>query len=251
MNYLNVLTVPTVDPLVFDTYWATGQTAKGRVIVTVTPDFPDDGRIVAELGAVRYLLEDRNVCGHDKTARGLVVTCSCGAIRKLLREESFKSYLAPYANFLRTRFLGIAVEVEKRKLAWADEGCDRDTAELVVDAPIPASLHLGEFGEVEITGHAVQRYAERFGVRPDRAWRRLREQAPGVCDLGKVTSSMWKALSNFVEARIGVNREESVIFVVVPPARKRTLPSLVTVYAPSQHSVQLVARLKAGLRKAA
>jgi len=74
----------------------------------------EDKAIAAELAAIQHLLEVRcvlgnNISGNAKTQ--LVV--SSGAIRKLQRRQSDKVHLAPYANFLCTRFAACPITVEK------------------------------------------------------------------------------------------------------------------------------------------
>ncbi len=144
MNDLHLITQPTEDPCVFDTYWMTGLKAKGRVRLTV-PEM-DDPLTAAELAAINYLLTVKNVAGQDKSGTGLRIWVSRGAIKKLLRESSAKAYLVPYANFLRTRFLGAAIEVEARDHTWADEQCEQQVDERVIEQPSITTIEVGGFG---------------------------------------------------------------------------------------------------------
>lgn len=230
MNILSLCTQPTQTPCVFDIYWRTGLSIKGRVIATVTDDLGEDARIAAELSVARYLLEDRHVCGNDKSGKGLLLRFSFGAIKKLAKQESDKGHLSPYANFLRTRFLGAGLEIENRKVEWANEECDRDVSELIVSGPVVTTIELGGFGKVELTSHAIERYIERFGVSPSNAWRRMRAWSQQSIRLGKPPNS-WRSLIKYPQqAGFAVSQNHDCLIVVAPPKLHGRLPVMVTIY---------------------
>lgn len=246
MNILSLCTRRTDDPRVFDVYWRTGLLIKGRVIVTMPSHVSEDANIAAELSAARYLLEDRNVCGDNKAGRGLTIRVTFGAIKKLAREESEKGYLAPYAHFLRTRFAGLLIEVENTKVDWADEGCARDVAELVVDGPVMNTILVGGFGEVELSSHAVQRYIEKFEVKPVNAWRKLRDWAPQAVKLPPLPKSWRQTIKYPREASFAVSHNQEILLVVTPAKPGRKHPCLVTLYPVDERMRADLARLRHG-----
>lgn len=226
MNELRVVTKPTADPMVFDTYWTTGLLQKGRVRTTVSAS--QDCRIVAELSALQFLLEQKNVSGHNKAGAGLRLWVTYGAITKLMKESSDKFYLSPYANFLRTRFLGAQIAVENKKVSWADELCDRNFDELTVNEPRKTILEVAGVGQVELTAHAVERYVERFERPAVKAWR----------DLVRLCLKAIPVKSRFQTAgKRPVHRNEGqylkaddVVLVVAEPSVPGKLPQLVSVH---------------------
>jgi len=155
-------------------FWATGRAVRGSFLVAM-PDI-DDAPIAAELAVARLLLEDRNACGHDKTGTGLVMTFSFGAVKKLMREASAKAHLAPYALFLRTRFLGCDCRIDPEPdPAYLDtEAAPED---LVVTGPVAEFIRVGAHPEVAVTAHAVEKFQERFCPNPKKVWSRLQKYA--------------------------------------------------------------------------
>ena len=170
-NRLRLYTEATDSPSIYQVKWMTGVDKKGVVLVTV-PTQIEDAKVVAELSAARWLLEQRNVCGHDKTGSGLELFVSAGAIKKLARGGSAKTYLLRYAHFLRTRFLGADITVENREPDWIEFPCA--VPDTLVAAPEVERLELRGFGPVEVTSHAIEKYAERFSRKITRAWREIR-----------------------------------------------------------------------------
>jgi hypothetical protein len=171
MNKLRLFTERTSTDGSYLVRWMTGTDTKGAVQVDVPIDV-EDGKVASELVAARWLLEEANVCGHDKSGAGLIIYFSTGASKKLLRGESAKGSLAKYAHFLRTRFLGADIEVESRPQQWTafDAVATRiDARTIKVER-----LHLRGLGDVELTAHALEQYVERFERKPTRAWRELR-----------------------------------------------------------------------------
>jgi len=149
----------------------TGSDKKGVVFVTVPPVL-EDPKVIAELSAARWLLEQKNVCGHDKAGAGLEIFVSSGAIKKLSRGGSAKTNLLRYAHFLRTRFIGAKITVENRDSNWLDFQ-DEHPYSIGVSSEIEL-LELCGFGPVEVTAHAIEKYTERLGRKLTRAWREIR-----------------------------------------------------------------------------
>ncbi len=231
MNNLFLHTRPTGKDREYDTFWATGMNAKGRIRTTVPMD--EDGAIAAELAAAQYLLEERHACGHNKAGAGLCLFVTFGAIRKLLNAGSVKHHLAPYALFLRTRFLGAEIKVEKRKLDWVDEKCEERVEELKVSEPKPSLIEVGGFGHVELTAHAVEQYVARFGRKPEKAWRNLQTIAKAASPVTQVKRSALHDLKHRRQGRFALNQEQGVLMVIAPPEKVGGLPRLVTIYRPS------------------
>ena len=238
MNVLSLFTRSTEEPGKFHVYWRTGLVVKGCVVVKIKTGIAEDADIAAELSAARYLLEDQNVCGHNKAGKGLELRVTFGAIKKLVREESSKSYLSPYANFLRTRFVGAAIDVENRNQDWANEECHRDTVELIVDRPKVTTITVGGFGEVELTSHAIQRYINRFGINPENAWRRLVSWGPKAIRFEVPPKSWQRAIKYPRQASFAVSHNHEILLVIVPPRIGHQLPCMVTIYSAKDPQIQ-------------
>lgn len=234
MNDLHLATNPTADPRVFDTYWMTGLLQKGRVSITV-PSL-GDGRTAAELAAAQYLLEVKNACGHNKAGAGLRVHISCSCIQDLLHGISSKSYLVPYANFLRTRFLGARFEICKAPFAWLDEQCESQVDCVVVEKPALTVIDVSGVGPVELTAHAVEQYVDRFERKPERAWRELIRIAREVQPAELVGRNVMHDLKHRRPGRYVLNQKSEVMLVIAEPERIGMLPRLVTVVKPEANA---------------
>lgn len=239
MNELHLTTNPTNDPCVFDTCWMTGLVQKGRVRVTV-PHL-DDGRTAAELAAAQYLLTVKNVCGHNKAGAGLIIYASCGAIIELMEGTSPKSYLVPYGNFLRTRFLGAAVQHSEAPFIWADERCESQVDFIDVDKPAVTVIDVTGVGPVELTAHAVKKYVDRFERKPEKAWRELLRIARDVKPAILVGRNAIHDIKHRRPGRYVLDEKRSVMLVIVEPDRIGMLPRLVTVVRPEANAKVLAA----------
>lgn len=234
MNLLSLTTNPTEDPQVFDTCWMTGLIQKGRVRVTV-PKL-DDARTAAELAAAQYLLTVKNVCGHNKAGAGLVVRTSSSSIIDLANGTSCKSYLSPYANFLRTRFLGVTIENQEAPFLWADERCERQVDFIDVDKPCMTVIEIAEIGPVELTAHAVEKYVQRFDRKPEKAWRELQR----IGRDGKIAELIGRSVMHDIkhrrQGRYVLDPKRDVMLVIVEPDKSGMLPRLVTVVRPESNA---------------
>lgn len=242
-NILRLLTQETECPSEFLVRWSTGNLTNGIVRIVFTVDI-EDGRIAAELCAARWLLEERNVCGHDKTGTGLILRFSSGQVRKLKRGLSQKTGLIPYAEFLWTRFLGATIEVEVQDCDWAKFDVENEPDVLKVDAPRPEILSICGAGDVAVTPYFVRRYVERFKREPGRAWRELREllahptltpvkvkRRRAVEDLKHRSAGQHFLLPRIPKRRKSdksLPRQEMVI--VLAPTGKRAGPETLTIY---------------------
>ncbi|MCC7481858.1 MAG: hypothetical protein IT541_10085 [Hyphomicrobiales bacterium] len=235
MNNLFLHTRPTGNQREFDTFWMTGMNAKGRVRTTIPLN--EDGAIAAELAAAQYLLEERHACGHNKAGAGLCLYVTFGAIRKLLNAESGKGHLAPYAIFLRTRFLGAEISVANRKVKWIDEQCEERVESLIVSEPKGTLIEVGGFGQVELTAHAVEQYVTRFGRKPEKAWRTLQEIAKAASPVTQAKRSAFHDIKHRRQGTFALNQEQDLLMVITPPEKVGGLPKLVTIYRPSDKSL--------------
>ncbi len=238
MNELHLTTNPTHNPRVFDTCWMTGLERKGRIQITV-PNL-DDARTAAELAAMEHLLTKMNVCGHNKAGAGLVIHASCSAILDLMNGVSPHGYLAPYVNFLRTRFFGATVKICEAPFVWADERCEAQVTYVEVNEPAVTVIEVAGVGEVELTAHAVEKYVNRFERQPVKAWRELiriaREAKPAVLEGRKVLHD----IKHRRPGRYVVDERRSVMLVIAEPDSIGKMPRLVTVVRP-EANVRVVA----------
>lgn len=227
MNDLFVATAPTLDARVFDCYWMTGLAKRGRIHITV-PRL-DDARTAAELSALQYLLEVKNACGHNKAGSGLIIRCSSSAIPSLLKGEAGVGYLAPYANFLRTRFAGCQLVVEEYPHPWANEGCEANVDFVEIEKPSLTTVEVAGVGLAELTAHAVERYIERFQRPPAKAWRDIKSMAADVRPVTAINRGVLTDIKHRRPGRRFLNEKRGAVFVVVPPDRMDGLPRIVSV----------------------
>ncbi|MDK9702369.1 MAG: hypothetical protein OEL20_04465 [Sulfuritalea sp.] len=226
MNVLRLFTQERLDGT-YDVFWMTGARTKGVVQVSM-PDMAD-ARVAAELSVARKLLVEHNACGHNKTGAGLCIYVSAGATRKLMRQGSDKVHLVPYALFLRTRFVGAQVVVDKDR-SWIDPLCEEDRERLAIHEPQPEHIELGGYGEVELTAHVLERFGKHFGGKVERSWLNL---AAAAKDAVPGDASKRRAISNLKHRKIGsfaINHRKNIVFVVVPADHPERRPKLATAY---------------------
>lgn len=174
---LTVLTKNTEDPSVFRVYWASGLHTQGVVTVSVSEKF-EDKDLVAELFTVQHLLEVEEVCSKDRTGNSLTITCSLGAVRKLAAGRSAKEHLAPFALFLRTRFVDAQIVISKAETFISYPAAHSNPTSLSVTCPRPSSIALPTGELVGVTAHALEQFRIRFSFqRSCDAWRELRSCA--------------------------------------------------------------------------
>ena len=237
MNFLKTYTLPTSEPTTFLVYWTnTNQRPKGLLKVCVNPQL-EDRHIVAELAAMRHLLEDKAVVGNTLVGNhNTKLIVSLGAIRKLHRMQSDKAHLAPFAHFLTTRFAGCPISVDK-DTRWFEDLPTATAEVLQVHAPQREKLPIPGYGEVSVTRHVLERIAQRFpssaecaaqmawkflcAVTTDSSIREVARKQPAV------------ACKRPTDGRYFLNRRHDLVLVVTdkPGEGKR----LVTTYA-SNHT---------------
>lgn len=163
MNELQIFAETTQSPDIFRIYWRRGQNRCGAVDVDVQAPAPGDKLIIAELSALRYLLLEKEVAGHNHTGLGLTIVVSNGAIKKATHKDTEKLHLLPYANFLVTRFADTVLRIEK-ETDWLPSGDAMVIEQIVVKSPPgPETISIHGIGDVVLTRHALERYRERSG----------------------------------------------------------------------------------------
>lgn len=229
MNILHLATQGPVAPSTYDVFWMTGLDTKGRARVTIPPVM-ESRFVAAELSVARWLLEEENVCGHDKTGAGLKLFVSAEQIPDLVKMESEKGFLAPYANFLHTRFSGCSIELENDR-SWANEDCEARVSNLRFSHPEMKTIEVSGIGPVEVTAHAVQKYIERFDRKPTRAWPELIKIAKGVVEVRFPHRHLVQDVKHTNPGRFYLSKGNHIL-VIAPPLIPHGRPQLVTVTRP-------------------
>jgi hypothetical protein len=171
---LIVLTKPTTQPNVFDVYWACGRSTQGLLTVTMDCE-TEDNSVAAELSAMQYLLEVREVCGADRTGNSMQLTCSRGAVKKLANGKSDKAMLKDYALFLRTRFGDASIAVSKDESFIVYTRAHNTIDNVSIDGPLLSYVTMNDGLRVGVTHHALSVYQGRYQVPlMANAWRSLR-----------------------------------------------------------------------------
>lgn len=250
MQYLKTHTVTTQNPAIFLVYWTnTTMRPRGIIKVHVSADI-EDKHIAAEMAAMKHLLEEKFVVGNNVVGNpNMHLVVSLGAIRKLQRMQSDKDHLAPYANFIRTRFAGCKLTVEKDD-RWTVSDDVLPVEDLLVSAPVPETVAVLGIGEVVVTHHALIRFAERYlsETPPEKAvqlaWQKLTAIAAErtvreVVRTGSKWLGMKKSPDGKAEGRYFLNPNKNLVLVVTdnPVEGKR----LVTTY-PANHQFRELQR---------
>jgi hypothetical protein len=242
MNILKTYTLATQEPNTFLVYWTnTSKRPGGSIKVRVTAKM-QDAHIAAELAAMQHLLEEKCVIGSNLVGNAntqLVV--SLGAIKKLRRCQSDKSHLAPYANFLTTRFAGCPISVDK-DTRWFDGYTLGTTENLLVSGPRRETLKVTGLGDVAVTQHVLNRFADRFlsesckDKLAQTAWKKLKEIAADPAVREVTRQGLWVgvkyAYQKKQQGRYFLNGRRNLVLVVTdnPGEGKR----LVTAYPATQ-----------------
>jgi hypothetical protein len=188
MNTLKTHVCPAAQPDSYLVYWTNNQRSpKGVIRIRLTAQI-EDRAIAAELAAIQHLIEDKAVLGNTLIGCPTTKLIVChGAIRKLQRQQSDKVHLASYAHFLTTRFAGCQVSVDS-DTRWLDGYTPEAVEDLLVSGPRRETITITGLGQVTVTQHVLERFAERGLSKP-----RLRdtEQAKPTA---KTNATAWKKL---------------------------------------------------------
>jgi hypothetical protein len=171
------------------------QPLAGEVLVRLDESYLDDRRIIAELGSIHHLLEERHIHGSNRLGDGIKIEVSAGAIRKAVLKGSLKKsdkgdtekkHVATVATFLATKYFEAEVKVWKN---WKDkEPKSFEFSEITVPENFPwAGIRCHLLGEdVMITRHAMRRYIGRLNLdNPDKP------EIPDENDLSHVPDKWW------------------------------------------------------------
>jgi len=154
-------------------WWQSGakQPVAGEIAVRLDESYRHDRAIIAELGAIHYLLEERQIHGTNRLGAGIKIEVSFGAIRKALLKGSLKKkdegdtdkgHVAGCATFLATKYFEAEIAVGRK---WNDdEPKSFERAEIAITASFPRTqAHCHLLGEgVLITRHAMRRQIARI-----------------------------------------------------------------------------------------
>lgn len=224
MNILKTRTIPTHQADTFLVYWTNSLIRPGGLLkVRVHPNI-EDRHIAAELAAMQHLLEEKGVVGRNVVGNACTkLVVSLGAIRKLHRRQSDKVHLAPYANFLTTRFAGCKLDVDKNT-RWFDGFQPESAEDLLVGEPRRETVKVAGLGEVTVTQHVLDRFADRFLPETVKdkvaqaAWKKLTEAAsdPSVREVAR--HGIWTAAKHAhhgkQEGRYFLNVRRNLVLVV-------------------------------------
>lgn len=143
---------------------------RGGVITTTlnTPD-QNDRAILAELSAIHYLLEIRNINANN-SHKNLRIKVSFGAIKKALAKGALKKgengktdkfRVADWATFLATKYFAVTVDVANKWVDPALENSEEYVLE-VFDKPLVSMYSSLLDQDVIITRHAMHRCVGRI-----------------------------------------------------------------------------------------
>jgi len=241
MNLLKTFTLPTDLPDTYLVYWTNSAVLpKGVIKVRILAQL-EDRQIVAELAAMRHLLADKGVVGKTIVGNaGTKLIVSSGAIRKLQAMKSNKSHLAPYANFLTTRFAGCPISVDK-DTGWFDGFMPDVIENLLVNEPCREALRIAGLGDVSVTHHVLERIADRILSATENSaqsvWKKLVELASDSSVREVSRRSLWAGIKNSGhgkhEGRYFLNPRYNLILVITDNPREGK--RLVTTYRVTQH----------------
>ena len=247
MRSLKTHTLPTLHPDTFLIYWTNDRNLSGGSLKVRVKRDTEDRQIVAELAAMQYLLEGKCAIGEDIFGdAGIKLTVSQGAIKRLRHMKSDKVHLAPYANFLITRFAACKVEVDK-DTRWFEGFKTEPAEELLVDGPSRETLKVTGLGDVTVTKHVLERFTERALAESTKdkvaqvAWKILAEAASDTSVREVARRGVWTAVNQArrgrQEGRYFLNARRNLILVVTdnPGEGKR----LVTTYPASRQFREL------------
>lgn len=236
MNVLKVHTYPTEQPDVFMVRWTNSMVNPGGTIRVTVPHQIDDRHIVAELSAIQYLLEDREVLGENLAGKPTTqIIVSQGAIKKLMHGRSGKEHLATYANFLRTRFAGSRIEVDKDDRIFVGQA-QNQVEDLVIGTPRPETITVNGIGEVQVTRHVLEKLAIRLPGSENKEisslWRKLKVIASDkavreVTRDRRLFAGIAYSVKGKKEGRYFLNPKLDMVMVITSNTRGR---QLVTAY---------------------
>lgn len=143
----------------------------GSFFVRVSGVAKEEAGALAELRALYYLLEERQVHGANRLGSGVTIEQSYGAVRKALTKGSLKTLgvgrthktsVATASEFLATKYFAAVVVVRQKAKQFEFKKFEKSDLEVFQDFP-RAKLQCELLGEqVAITRHALLRQVGRI-----------------------------------------------------------------------------------------
>lgn len=224
------------------------------VVNVIVPEGAEDTNAIAELCALRHLMQDRMMFGCTFAPRGTRICVTAGVIRKLLRMDSQKGHLVRYARFLFYTFDGCEMEVVKssdladllpRMLPVDNSETEFYPAPEITITAEASQLTAAPFAvlgeQVGITRHAIERYQERYGTPYVRnAIARITKilASNEVREMTVSERSKFRAMQKHgTEGRAYLYPPSQTVFVVVP---EEDMPVIATIYKLEPEAKQAV-----------
>lgn len=154
--------------------WHPGNTRTpigGSVIVNVQPVNTEDVAALAELRALFYLLEERQIQGEGRKGNNLTIEQSFSSVKKALAKKSLKAsgmgrtekrHIAAATEFLATKYFAAKVIAEPQDREFEFKQFNEESIELLQDYPRIKLPCDGFDGGIIITRHALHRQVGRI-----------------------------------------------------------------------------------------
>lgn len=143
--------------------WRTGERLSGILDVTLEQSH-EESDLLAELAAIKYLLFEKQVFDRVPVSpQGYQLIVSKGAIKKLARNKSNKTFAQLYAFPLTTRLEGISIEVSQKR-EWFPDPAEIQVEPIYVQKAFAREYDVIDtpaIGRVLVTQHAVDQYTAR------------------------------------------------------------------------------------------
>ena len=192
--------------------------------------------IIAELLALRFVLCELSLAGENRQhGIGLAIHCSHGAIRKLVRHSSALAHLAPYAQFLATRFVGAQIQIAHRRPDWAYD--DQVVAFHTISTTAEMATIPSVIGTLLPTHHAMTRMVERHICHsPDTAFQVMHRHlnSPTTTKMGWSAEASIRCRKKYGKTSSLLYHAASRTMYVVADDKRFTCPVVVTAYTVEQ-----------------
>lgn len=180
---MTILTVQAthLEGKIFKVQWRTKtniyNTGRGGIFKVFVPH-EDEARALAELRAIHYLLEDREIVGQGSMGKNIVIEQSFGSIKKALTKSTLKkagvgktekAIIAMNTEFLATKYFSASLMVRQKDINTGefDYKSFEESDEVLPWCDLRANLYLTPLGEnVAITRHAMIRKIGRIDLNP-------------------------------------------------------------------------------------
>lgn len=142
----------------------------GIIHVCVAPEHQEDAPALAELRALYYLLQERQVHGENRKGAGITIEQSFSSVKKALAKKALKStgmgktekrHIAAATEFLATKFFSAKVIAEPKDREFEFKQFETNTIELIQNFPRIKVPCEGFDGGIVISRHALHRQVGR------------------------------------------------------------------------------------------